>query len=491
MPHLERESMKPSPVASKKTRLIAENAIPGEPSFETQPTARMKTIEALEYRDAGRAIGRLAIPSALAMLGDQLLGIVDTIAIGSLGTASLAGITGATSVFLVFAIGLFAFGSGLRILGAQAIGSGRSERFGTIVRSSMLVPLGISAIIAFALSLFARPLMQTILPHTAAIDAAAHYLALRAWCLVPMVLTGQLIVAFATAGDTKLALRVLIVINAVHIPLLGVFALGLGTHRPLGLAGAGLSSLVAEFVGLGYAIWATTKRPEFGILASWRIDRAMVNATTSLSWPEFVFLTLQILPDPITIALLAPAGSELIAAYRALSVINDATWAIPGSLGDACETIVGQRIGARDYAGARRFIAESRRIGLKVCLATGALVALLAWPLAALCTLNVALATIAAMPLAVHAAITLPLKGYAMTMLAPIRAAGNTRWVMLMGIATTTIATSGIAIAILVLHAGLWAVPLGWTIGWLFRDAATTLHLRSGDWERRRITLAS
>ena len=450
----------------------------------------MKTIEALEYRDAGRAIGRLAVPSALAMLGDQLLGIVDTIAIGSLGTASLAGITGATSVFLVFAIGLMAFGSGLRILGAQAIGAGRSERFGTIVRSSMLVPLLIGATIAFLLSTFAPQLMHAILPHTAAIDAAAQYLALRAWCLVPMVLSMLLIVAFATAGDTKLALRILVVINAIHIPLLGIFALGIGTHHPLGLAGAGLSSLIAEFVGLAYAIWATTKRPEFGIVTSWRVDRAIVRTTTSLSWPEFVFLTLQILPDPITIALLAPAGSELIAAYRALSVVNDATWAIPGSLGDACETIVGQRIGARDYAGAKRFIAESRRIALTVCATTGGFVALFAWPLAALCTLNVALAAIAAFPLAVHAAITLPLKGYAMTMLAPIRAAGDTRWVMVMGIATTTIATAGIATAILVFHAGLWAVPLGWTVGWLFRDAATALRLHAGDWERRRVALA-
>ena len=48
-------------------------------------------IEALEHRDAGAAIRRLATPNALALIGDQLLGIVDTIAIGSLGTAALAG----------------------------------------------------------------------------------------------------------------------------------------------------------------------------------------------------------------------------------------------------------------------------------------------------------------------------------------------------------------------------------------------------------------
>lgn len=447
-------------------------------------------IAALEHRRAGRAIARLAVPTALALLSDQLLGVVDTIAIGSLGVASLAGITGAMSVFLVFGIGLFAFGSGLRIVGAQAIGGGRSDRFGTIVRSSTVVPLAIAFALAVLFGLVARPLMALVLPPTAAVDAAAQYLAIRAWCLVPMVLTGQLIVAFATAGDTRLALRALVAINVVHIPLLLVLALGALTHRPYGLAGAATSSLIAEGVGLAYAAVVTARRPQYGIFFSWRIDPALVRATASLSWPEFVFLTLQILPDPITVALLAPAGSETIAAYRALSVVNDATWSIPGSIGDACETIVGQRIGARDYIGARAFTSAAVRLGVRACALAGGFVAALAWPLAALCTLNAGLASVAALPLATHALLTLPLKGYAMTMLAPIRAAGDTRWVMLMGIATTALAAGGIALGIVVLHLGLWAVPAGWIGGWIFRDLVTRARLRSRDWERRRLAFA-
>ncbi|BDE05312.1 MATE family efflux transporter [Vulcanimicrobium alpinum] len=442
-------------------------------------------IAAIEHRDAGAAIRRLAVPNALALLSDQLLGIVDTIAIGSLGTAALAGITGATAVFLVFGIGLFAFGSGLRIIGAQAIGAGRGDRFGTIVRSSAIAPLGIAIALALAFSVGANPLMHAILPVGAPVDASARYLALRYWCLVPMAISGQLVIAFATAGDTRPTLRLLIAINAVHIPLLLVLALGLGTHHPLGLTGAGISSLIAEFVGLGYVVYATTRRPELRVFSSWRIDAALVRQTASLSWPEFVFLTLQILPEPVTIALLAPAGAETVAAFRALSLVNDATWAIPGSLGDACEVIVGQRIGARDYAGAKAFRRESLRIGMIVCTIAGVAVAVLSWPLAAICTLNAGLATIAALPLAVQAGVTLPLKGFAMTMLAPIRASGDARFVMVMGIVTTAIAIGGIALGIVTLHLGLWAVPLGWATSWVFRDTVTALRLRNGDWERR------
>jgi putative MATE family efflux protein len=447
----------------------------------------MATIEAIEHRDAGAALRRLATPNMLALVSDQLLGIVDTIAIGSLGTAALAGITGATGVFMVLGIGLFAFSSGVRIVGAQAIGAGQSERYGAIVRAATVVPLAIALLSALGALAGAWPLMHAMLPTGAPLDASAHYLMLRCACLIPMVCSGMLAVAFATAGDSRPTLRLLLVINAVHVPLVFMLALGALTHRPFGLTGAGVSSLVAEFTGLAYMVWLTAKHPELGVFSSARIDRALVLLTASISWPEFVFLVLQMVDAPVTVALLAPFGTELVAAYRALSIVSDITWSVPGALGEASEIVLGQRIGAGDYSGAKTFQRASTRIAVIVCLLVGVLVAATAWPLAALCTLSPVLATLAAAPLAVHVGVTLPLKGYAMTVLAPIRGAGDTRFVMLMGIVTTAVAVAGIIVGIRALHAGLWAVPFGWTAGWVVRGTLTTLRLRGGDWERHKL----
>jgi putative MATE family efflux protein len=450
----------------------------------------MAGIDAVEHRDAGAALRRLATPNALAMVGDQLLGVVDTIAIGSLGTAALAGITGATGVFMVLGIGLFAFGSGVRIVGAQAIGAGQSRRYGAIVRAAVVVPLIIATLAALASLVAAKPLMHAILPAGAPLDASAHYLMLRCACLIPMVCSGMLAVAFATAGESKPTLHLLLMINAVHVPLVFVLALGAVTHHAFGLTGAGLSSLIAELVGLAYMVRVTMKRPDLGIFSSRSIDRALVAQTASISWPEFVFLTLQIAPEPVTIGLLAPYGTETVAAFRAMSLVSDVTWALPGALGDASEVVLGQRIGARDYAGAKTFQRDATKYGVLVCVAVGALFAALAWPLAAICTLSPALASLAAWPLAVHVGVTLPLKGYAMTVLAPIRGAGDTRFVMVMGIVTTIVAVAGIWAGITLLHFGLWAVPFGWTASWLVRSAITTLRLNGGDWERRPLTTA-
>ncbi len=410
---------------------------------------------------------------------------MDTIAIGTLGTDALAQITTAMSVFLVFAIGLYGFTSGTRILGAQAIGSGDGARFGTIVRSSIVIPLAIASGLFVAFVFGARPLMGLMLPPHVPIEGARNYLAIRMFCVVPMVVTGQMLAGFATAGDTKISLRTLVVVNLVHLPLLGVLALGFLTHRPLGLAGAALSSCIAECIACAYAARETAKRRDLQIFASPRIEGNLVRKTAALGLPDFVFLCLQLVSDPIAVALLAPEGARTIAALRALLITTDVTWVIPGSLGDAFQTIIGQRIGAGDYPGAREFLRKARAIALRISGIGAAAVVALGWPLSALFTFSPALATLAYGPLALHVGMTLPLKGLAMANVSPIRASGDTPWVMRMGIVTMLVSSAVLAGCVLVLHLGLWAFPIGFGAGWIYRNVATALRLRSGDWERR------
>jgi len=440
----------------------------------------------VDHTTVRRTLARLAVPIATAISADQLLGVADTIVIGSRGPQALAAIAAATSVFMTIAIALFAFASGPRIIGAQAIGAGDVARFGATVRASLVVPLAIVVVAIVLAALFAEPVLHGMLPHDPLAGDGARYLQLRAISLVPFVVSGIAIAAFGAAGDTTLGVRTLVAINLVHLPLLLVLALGLGSRHPLGLPGAGLASLCSELFGASYVLRAVARRADLGIFARRGIEPRLIRATAALSLPEFVFLAMLIVPEPICIVLLAPLGVKTVGAFRALSLVSDLTWALPGSLGEAMEIVLGQRLGARDVVGARAFLREARRLGVGVCAAAAIAVAILAWPLAALVTFDPAIATLAFAPLAAHV-MNLPLKGYAMATLAPIRAAGDVRFTMLMGVATSTLAILGIVLGIIVLHVGLWSVPLGWTLAWVVRCTVTRLRLRGGDWERRRL----
>jgi MATE family multidrug resistance protein len=274
----------------------------------------------------------------------------------------------------------------------------------------------------------------------------------------------------------------LLVINAVHIPLLLVLALGIGTGHPLGIEGAGISSLCSEVVGAWYAISHAVRRPQYAFFAAPLVDWRLALRVSWLGLPEAVYLTLVVGPDIAIVSMLAPLGAETIAAFRALAIVSDLTWSIPGSLGTAAQTVLGQRFGARDSAGARAFDRRAIGYGVRLSSIAAVAVAALSWPIAAIITLSPALATIAAAPIALHM-LTLPQKGYAMLGIARIRAVGDTRFSMIVGVIASFVAIPGVFLGVTRLHLGLFAVPCAWIVAWLIWCLATALRLRRFDWE--------
>ncbi len=107
----------------------------------------------VDHSRIGAAFRRLSIPVAIQILGDQLLGTVDTIAIGSLGFVALAGATAANTIFVAIVFVASGFLSGTSIVAAQRIGAGDVDGFARTVRAGVALPM-LVGIICFAASLF-------------------------------------------------------------------------------------------------------------------------------------------------------------------------------------------------------------------------------------------------------------------------------------------------------------------------------------------------
>lgn len=420
------------------------------------------------------------------MLGDQLLGVVDTIAIGSLGTAALAGATAAISLFITAIYAISGFSSGVSILAAQRVGAHDLDGFAHTVRAGMLVPT-LCALGCALLSIpLAPPLLHALVGSLPSAPASASYLVLRCFSLVPIAVSGGLIAGLGAAGNRKLGVYVLAFINLVHIPLLLVLALGWLTHRPLGIVGAGVSSLISEALAAVFAVVYVLRRPAYRIFAARSIDLRLALETARLGLPEAVFLFAVAVPDTVIIAMLSPLGAMTVAGMRALTVVSDLTFVVPSPLQAAAQTVIGQRLGAGDVAGAREFFTRARRSSLWIAGAMGLCFALFAWPLAYLFTLNAQVAALAALPLALHMT-ALPIKAWAMVSLAPIRAAGDTRFSGALGLLCSALVIPIAYVCIVFAHIGLYAVPVAWIVAWLARALLTEYRLRGEDWTRRRI----
>src|SRR5579883_1443408 len=185
----------------------------------------------VDHRNVGAAFRRLSLPNAVAMLGDQLLGIVDTIAIGALGSVALAGVTGATTVFAAVTFGTIGFMNGLGIIAAQRIGAQDVDGFARAVRAGVLVPLT-TAVVAAVISVFAGPaIVGAMVGHLASSHASGQYLIVRCFSLIPIAISGTIITGLGAAGNRRIGVWILGIINVIHIPLLLVLALGWLTHH--------------------------------------------------------------------------------------------------------------------------------------------------------------------------------------------------------------------------------------------------------------------
>ncbi len=438
----------------------------------------------VDHTNVGAAFRRLSLPAGVQMLADQLLGIVDTIAIGSLGTVALAGATAATTVFVAIAFGIFGLLTGLSIIAAQRIGASDIDGFARTIRAGAIAPI-LCGFVCFGLSFpLATPIVHLLVGNLASAHASGGYLVLRCASLVPMVISGSLIVGLGAAGNRILGILVLVIVNAVHIPLLLVLALGWGTHHPYGIEGAGVSSLLSETIAAVFALVYVAYKPAYRIFASSEAPLALANRCASLGLPEAIFLLGVMAPDIFIVAMLAPLGPTIVSAFRALNVVSDLTFVIPQPLQSATQTIIAQRLGAGDPAGAQAFLARAQQLGLIVTTIAGVVAAALAWPLAFVFTLNAAVATIAAIPLALHMG-TLPIKGWAMVSMAPIRASGDTQFSMFVGLMCSALVIPFAWIGIERFHIGLYSVPMGWIAAWSFRAILTQLKLRAGEWIRR------
>lgn len=438
----------------------------------------------VDHRNAGAVFRRLSLPIAYALLGDQLLGVVDTIAIGSIGTVALAGVTGAFAIFIAVLFALTGFSSGVSIIGAQRIGAHDIDGFASTVRAGFVAPLTGAIACTIASLFFAEPALRLMLGNLPSLHGSAQYLILRCVSLLPMMLSVIIATGLGAAGNRRVAVQLLVIINAIHVPLIFVLALGWLTHHPLGVAGAGISSLLAEITGAGFMIAYALKHPQYRIFSRLSIDLRLAWQTARLSFPEVVFLFAVLLPDAFIVSMLAPLGAITIAGFRALNIVSDFTFIAPIPLQEATQTVIGQRLGARDIGGAQEFFSDALRFSVRFTIVVAAAVAALAWPLAFVFTLNATVASIAAVPLALHM-LSLPLKGYAMVAMAPLRAAGDTRFSMFAGLVSSIVALPLVWVGVKVFHIGLYAVPLAWVSAWSARSVLTYLRLQNGDWTRR------
>jgi multidrug resistance protein, MATE family len=320
---------------------------------------------------------RLAWPIAVSTLSFTIMTLVDTLIVGHLGTAELAGVgLGGTAVFflLCFSFGLL---QGAKVLVSQAVGAGR--------RDEVLRYVAVALTAAFLLGLATVGLSQLVAQGIAGLaatpaagKAARTYLEIRAIGAPLVLVQVALREVLQAQGNARAPMVATLAANVVNVVLALVFVFGLG----MGVAGAASATVAAHGVEVAVVIRVQRSLGGFGLLpagvrpgaAAWRalreraFERSHFGQLLRVGLPTGLQFVLEVGSfATLTLAVASFSETDMAAHQIALQLVHFSFMPCV-AVGDAASVLAGQAVGA-DRDDLVRYVGR-RAAGLAVTYAT-------------------------------------------------------------------------------------------------------------------------
>jgi len=291
-----------------------------------------------------------AFPSILGNLLYAVVGLVQTLFVGELGTSALAAIGAGQRVFFALQALLIAITAGTTALVARAWGANNHREASRVTMASLVVG-GMFSLIAMTIGvLFARPIAGLFGLDEVTLDLAAKNIRLLSYFNLAFAVNFILAAGLRAAGDAWSPLAVGACVNALNIPLLYVLVFGKFGFPQRGVAGAAVAAGVAFSFGavLLLSLWMGQRfKLKYSKGGWWRKERLKRLLDIGLPAGAEGFFGFLILIGQFY-------GPQAFAAYNIGVNMLMVCMTVGFGFSIAGSTLVGQHLGANDPDGATR-----------------------------------------------------------------------------------------------------------------------------------------
>ncbi len=296
-----------------------------------------------------RATLLLAVPIILGQVSQMLMGVVDSLMIGRVGTVPLAASAFANSVFAFFYVSGLGLCFPVAVLVSRAHGAGRTEECGAWLRHGLAVAIGTGLVALVAMELLGQCLGRLGQPSEVAV-AAQPFFSLIAMSLLP-ALAFQALRQFAEAlGRPWLPMTIMLGGVVLNVGLNWILIYGHLGLPALGLAGAGVATLVARWVDL-LVLWFCL-RMHGALRRNWpvrwwgRLDRVRLRELLSIGVPASGQLISEVGAFTVAAWMMGRLGTVALAAHQIALSCASMTFMFPLGLSMAAGMRVSQVLGA-------------------------------------------------------------------------------------------------------------------------------------------------
>ncbi len=353
---------------------------------------------------------RLALPVALAQVGNITVQIADSAMVGAYGgeeAVPLAAVAFGTSISWLFFFFCLGLAIGLTpVIGELFVQERRREMAHYLQTSLALYPL--FGLLFMVMQIAMEPLLYRMGQPVEVVDMALPYYRLMAYGLPFVMLYGSIRQFLEGVGNTKAAMIVALVTNAINIILNYIFIFGKCGFAEMGVYGAGLATLVARVLSpviLGAYFLLTKQYREYISLFSRKVElwRNSVKLL-KLGLPIAGQMVLEAFAFIVTGVMMGWFGAEAISANQIGNTYGNCTFLMILSLGSATTICVSHAFGRRNIGEITEVVRSSIAMAAiwGVCVIVAFVLLRHLMPL--LFTENDAVATLASQMLILYAA---------------------------------------------------------------------------------------
>jgi putative MATE family efflux protein len=315
----------------------------------------------------------LALPIIGGMLSQNVLNLVDTLMVGTLGDIALAAV--GTAGFVQFMCTAFITGisTGVQAIAARRVGEERESESASALNGglliSLLVGLPLTGLLLYLLP-HGFPLVATD-PEVAKVGI--DYLAIRFFSIVALAANFSFRGFWNGIGLSRVYFRTIVAMHVANIVLNYVLIFGKFGFPNMGASGAALASTIAFWLGTALYFGQGVRLARGHGFLSRLPSRQALLALLRLSAPTGLQQTFFAGGMTVFFAMLSRVGTAEVAASNVL--VNLLLVVILPSIGFglAAATLVGQSLGRRDVLAARSWGADVVKVALLVMSAVGAL----------------------------------------------------------------------------------------------------------------------
>ena len=305
-----------------------------------------------------RAIFLLAIPMILEMMLEALFAVVDIYFVNKVGVeASSTVVLTEASLTILYSVA-WGLSIGITALVARRVGEKHFKEASDIAAQAILLGLFLSLIISVIGFIFPREILSLM--------GASVKVAQENYLFTQIMLTGNIVIMllfinnaiFRGAGNASIAMRVLLLANAINIVLDPLLILGIGPFPKMGVIGAAVATTTGRSIAVLLQFYylfngkSLIKLAANQFLVKIKLMRSILKTSAggmfqfiigSCSW---IFLA----------RIIAESGTAAVSGYGTAIRICIFTILPAWGLANAAATLVGQNLGANQADRAEKSV---------------------------------------------------------------------------------------------------------------------------------------